>query len=253
MDVQKYLQRIGLSTIENVDVKTLQQLQQQHLLHIPFENLDIHLGKPILLDYENIFKKVILQNRGGFCYELNGLFYLLLEQVGYSVKRVSARVLGSSGNLGPEFDHLAVIVRLGAEDWLVDVGFGKFSFIPLKIELDLIQHDGTDQHKVLQYDEHHLGVYTFNEKEEWQLGYIFTLQARAVSEFEQMCHYQQTSPETNFTKRRLITIPNKNGRITLMDTKLKITDHGKSIETPVTSEEEFQNYLKKYFGMEYEY
>lgn len=253
MDTDKYLQRIGLEKLSEPNLQQLFLLQQQHLLHIPFENLDIHLGKEITLDYKAIFKKVIEDQRGGFCYELNGLFYFFLEKIGYSVKRISARVLGSSGQIGKEYDHLAIIVEVEKESWLVDVGFGKFSFQPLKIELGQVQGDGRQLYKINKYDDAYHGVYTKEEKEDWRLGYLFSLEHRAVSEFAEMCHHQQTSPDTNFTKRRMITKPRLNGRVTLTDTKLKITEAGMITEQPIHSELDFQKALKKYFQMNFEY
>jgi N-hydroxyarylamine O-acetyltransferase len=90
-------------------------------------------------------------------------------------------------------------------------------------------------------------------KSDWQLGYLFTLNHRTMHEFEEMCHYHQTSTVTNFTKRRLCTIPTKPGRVTLTDTKLKMEENGKVTETAVRSEEAFLGYLKKYFDLEFEY
>lgn len=252
MDVQRYLKRIGMERVERLDEQMLQKLQRQHLLHIPFENLDIHLGKTIFLNYTTIYDKVVSQRRGGFCYELNGLFYLLLEELGFDVKRIAARVLGSSGILGPEFDHMAVIARIENTDWLVDVGFGKFSFLPLKIQIDELQSDGMDSYKIAVYDDQHLAVYS-NEEEEWRLGYIFSTQHQETIAFESMCHYQQTSPDTNFTKRRMITMPDSKGRITLTDSKLKITRPEGITENQVDSEEAFCALLKEYFGMDYRY
>jgi N-hydroxyarylamine O-acetyltransferase len=253
MNVQKYLLRIGINSIDLPSLVQLTILQQQHLLYIPFENLNIHLGKKISLDYEAIFEKVINQRRGGFCYELNGLFFLLLKKLGYKVKRISARVNGSSGNIGKEYDHLAIIVTIENQDWLVDVGFGKFSFQPLKILLDEEQKDERGEYKILRSDEAYYAVYTKEKNQDWLLGYLFTLDHRRNSEFEKMCQYHQTSEESNFTKRRLCTIPTKEGRVTLTDTKLKIEKNGEVMETEVDSEEVFRAHLKNYFDMELEY
>ncbi len=100
---------------------------------MPFENLDIVARTPISLDLEAIHEKVVTRRRGGFCYELNGLFAWLLEQLGYDVTRLSARTVeGIDGELGPEFDHLVLQVDL-AEPWLADVGFGDTFRTPLPL------------------------------------------------------------------------------------------------------------------------
>ena len=253
MNTQKYLHRIRINSASQADLQQLTQLQQQHLLHIPFENLDIHLGKKISLDYDAVFEKVVIQQRGGFCYELNGLFYILLKKLGYVVKRISARVKGSSGEIGQEYDHMAIIASIDDQDWLVDVGFGKFSFRPLKMVLDEKQENGSGAYWIKQYDEKYYAVNTRGENGVWELAYLFTTDHQAVSAFEEMCHYHQTSEASNFTKRRLCTIPTNDGRITLTDTKLKIEKTGVVTEEEVNSEETFRKHLKRYFDMGYEY
>ena len=100
---------------------------------MPFENLSIHLGEPISLDEANLIAKIVTRRRGGFCYELNGAFAVLLEGLGAQVRRVAVRVYGGAGRLGPLFDHLALVVRLpdGSGPWLADVGLGAHSSYPL--------------------------------------------------------------------------------------------------------------------------
>jgi len=255
MDVEKYLKRIAVEqTNEEANLNRLFHLQKQHLLNIPFENLDIHLGKKIILDYQAIFDKVIIHKRGGFCYELNGLFYSLLKKLGYSATKISARVRGDSGRIGQEGDHMAILVQVEDTSWLVDVGFGKFSFCPLKVVLEEVQEEERGgAYKISKYDETYHGVYIKESEADWRLGYLFTDDHRNTDFFEAMCHYQQTSSETNFTKRRMITIPTLDGRITLTDTKLKIRKGTESIETPIVTEDDFRMNLKQHFNMPYEY
>jgi len=121
------LTRIGFLGEVRHGLSTLQRLQKAHLLHVRFENLDIHWGNPIKLDIEKIFHKVVARNRGGFCYELNGLFYVLLQSLDFQLKRISARVYSEEKRLGEEYDHLAIIAHLSEMDYLVDVGFGEFT------------------------------------------------------------------------------------------------------------------------------
>jgi len=97
-------------------------LHLAHLLSAPFENLSIHWHEPIVLTDEALFQKIVLRQRGGFCYELNGLFASLLRTLGFQVEMLSAGVMNKRGEFGPEFDHMTLMVTL-AERWLVDVGF----------------------------------------------------------------------------------------------------------------------------------
>src|SRR5215469_15044408 len=130
--VTAYLNRIGVTSPADCDAAGLRTLHRAHQLTVPFENLSIHLAEPISLEERDLIDKIVHRRRGGFCYELNGAFALLLEALGARVNRVAARVYGDDG-LGPPFDHLALIVdtpdRSGP--WLADVGFGSHSTYPL--------------------------------------------------------------------------------------------------------------------------
>src|SRR6266540_1131840 len=105
MDIQAYLCRIHYRGGLAPTAAILRELHRAHLLTVPFENLDIHLGRPILLDQEALFDKIVTRRRGGFCYELNGLFALLLRELGFDVTLLSAGVAHADGGFGPEFDH----------------------------------------------------------------------------------------------------------------------------------------------------
>ena len=118
IDVDSYLNRIELEK-EQPSLSYLKKLQKAHLLHIPFENLDIHYGSRIILDYGKIYDKVINRGRGGFCYELNGLFYHLLYHLGFECYIISAEVYSKDNqSFGRPFDHMAVIVRISDEEYL---------------------------------------------------------------------------------------------------------------------------------------
>jgi len=128
--LEAYLTRIGVPQPAAADAVALRRLHRAHLLAVPFENLSIHLGEPISLAPGDLLAKVVSRHRGGFCYELNGAFALLLEGLGFGVRRVAARVDGAGGKLGPPFDHLAL---------LADVPGGG--------DLDVLR-DGTPQYRV---------------------------------------------------------------------------------------------------------
>src|SRR5687767_8714694 len=113
MNQEKYLDRIGTGKNEiQPTLEDLKFLQRQHLLNVPFENLDIHWKRPIVLDAKKFYKKIIEEKRGGFCYELNGLFYELLSEIGFQSKIISARVSNGNGGFGEEFDHLAILTEI---------------------------------------------------------------------------------------------------------------------------------------------
>ncbi len=159
MDFKAYLHRINFQEELVPSLKTLASLQKQHLINIPFENLDIHYDKPIVLEKEKIYNKVVSEGRGGFCYELNGLFYELLLWIGFKCDRVSARVFDGN-EFGEEFDHLAIVVKLNGLNYLADVGFGDFTVYPLLLHSKGIQHDENGDFRIKQYGREYI-VYKF--------------------------------------------------------------------------------------------
>src|SRR5262249_42653824 len=132
VNVDAYLDRIAYRGPRDVSLETLRDLHRAHLLSTPFENLDIHASCPIVLDARHLYEKIVRRGRGGFCYELNGLFALLLRELGFRVTLLSAGVARDAGGFGPDFDHLALRVELETA-WLADVGFGE-SFDPVSFD-----------------------------------------------------------------------------------------------------------------------
>lgn len=243
---EKYLQRINYSDKLEPNLKILKELQRHHLLNVPFENLDIHNNIPIKLSIERIFDKIINQKRGGFCYELNGLFYELLKKIGFDVKMVSARVFDQNNGYGKEYDHMAIIVNINNVEYLTDVGFGEFTFEPLLIELGFVQNDERGDYKIDKYENGYLRVSKI-ENDKQTPEYIFTKKKRELKEFDEMCNYHQTSPNSHFTCKRLISIPTNNGRITITGSKLKIKELELTTEMMLESETEFEKELWEKF------
>src|SRR5258708_2128065 len=120
MNVPAYLRRIRYSGPITPTLETLRGIHRAYLETVPFENLDISLKRRIVLDQDRFVRKIVEDNRGGFCYELNGAFAALLREMGYRVTLLSARAALKDGSPGPEFDHLALGVDLD-QSWLADV------------------------------------------------------------------------------------------------------------------------------------
>jgi N-hydroxyarylamine O-acetyltransferase len=248
MNSKAYLQRIGHDGPLTPTLETLRALQQAHLLAVPFENLDIHLGRPIALDEAAFFRKIIEARRGGFCYELNGLFAALLRALGFDVTLLSARVARPDGTLGPEFDHLLLLVAL-AERWLVDVGFGDVFREPLR----LIEPDEQAQPwgvYRLSRDRDDWTYWSRDPARGWQAQYQFTQQARQLRDFGEMCLYQQTSPQSHFTRKRICSLATPAGRISLSDMRLIVTEQGQRTERELTGEAEYEATLREHFGID---
>jgi N-hydroxyarylamine O-acetyltransferase len=216
------------------------------MLAVPFENLDIGLGRKIICDEEAILHKIVEQRRGGFCYELNGAFAALLRKLGFKVILLSARVARQDGSSGPEFDHLALKVDL-EEPWLADVGFGDSFLEPLRLRIDIEQPQ--DRRKFRLVEEGGWLQMEMADPAEWKRQYSFTLIPRQLGDFAGMCHYHQTSPNSSFTQKRVCSRATPEGRITVADGKLIVTRNGGKEESKLDSDREWREALKKYFDI----
>ncbi len=247
MDIKSYLERLHYHGGLDPNLENLTMLQQAHLMSVPFENLDIH--HKIKIDLSNTYQKIVTRKRGGFCYELNSLFYELLRSFGYEVKIVSARVYQDMKGYGPEFDHMAIVVKIKNDNYLVDVGFGEFAFYPLKIEMNSTINDPRGIFMMETYDEKYTVVKKKKLDGEFQPEYMFSEKERTLDEFREMCEFHQMSKESHFTQKRICSLPTSEGRITLTDNTLKITAKNGITEKQLANETEVQNILLKYFNI----
>ena len=246
---ENYLRRIGIKNYNILPtLDNLKLLQKQHLLNIPFENLDIHLKRPIVLNNENFARKILEEKRGGFCYELNGLFYELLNEIGYKSRINSARVNNNNGGFGAEYDHLVIMTEICGEEFLVDAGFGDFIVEPLKFILDVEQKDRNGTFLIRKFDDEYFEVVKKSD-DKWKSEYIFKNLERGLPEFTEMCEFHQTSPESHFTRGKVCSIMTNEGRKTLTDGKFIETKNGKKNVIGVESEEQFREILIREFGI----
>ncbi len=242
---EKYLKLLGVD-VSVPSLQFLKKLQLQHLYTFPFENLDIHLKQPIVLNIDKIAAKIIDQGRGGFCYELNGLFFELLKSLSFKCYLISAEVW-SDGKWGPPYDHMGIVVVLDDIRYLVDVGFGDCFIYPKKIDDEAWQIDGNVYYRLRkEYDTFYLERSTDMLNAEPQ--YRFAADPRQFIEFIAMCDYQQYDPNSHFLKKKVVSKLTKTGRITLNNDKLTITEKGIKSTQEVHSIEEFNILLKEHFG-----
>jgi N-hydroxyarylamine O-acetyltransferase len=246
--LKAYLERIGYDPPPVVTLQSLRDLQVAHLLTVPFENLSIHAHEAIVLSDEALYTKIVERRRGGFCYELNGLFACLLRSVGFQVEMLSARVADSEGSFSADFDHMTLLVKLD-QNWLVDVGFGDSFREPLLLEAGLEQEQGTESFRLV-YDEPQWTLFRRKRSEDSLPQYQFTLQPYNYADYEERCWYQQTSPESHFTKGRMCSRATPEGRITLSEMRFITTSlSGERDERTLDTTEEYTFFLKEQFGI----
>ncbi len=248
MDVDSYLARLSYAAALHPNYEILRGLQAAHMHAVPFENLDIvPLHRPIQLNEDALWKKIVVRERGGFCYELNGLFAWLLKQAGYEVTYLNARVFTRAGRLGIDFDHLALLVSAPGDSthWLADVGFGDSFLEPLMLQ-EGEQPQGLRAYRLEQSADGYI-AWQRNYDGSWERLYFFDLKPHNFpAEYEPACTYHQKSPESSFTRRAIISRVTPDGRISLEQDRLIITKNGGRQEQPV-SPQEWPNLLWEHF------
>lgn len=249
VDVRAYLERLGLEEAGEPSLEALRRIHRRHLQSIPFENLDIHEGVPILLEENAILAKIVRRRRGGFCYELNGAFAWLLGSLGYRVTLLSAEVALPEGGFGIPFDHLTLRVDLG-RPYLADVGFGDSFLEPIPLVPDDEQPEAESVYRLRLAEGHHVLERRAATESRFRPQYRFTLEPRKLSDFAEGCHYHQTSPDSTFTQKVLCTRATSEGRLTLSQDAIIETRNGVKSRTLIASRADWRKALEKGFGIE---
>jgi len=249
MNTQSYLKRINYQKSLQADKETLFQIHEAHLYHIPFENLNIQYNIPIVLTKDALYQKVVEYRRGGFCYEMNGLFRELLNEIGYKTTLIAASVIDKHGVVGHKYDHAALIVDL-EKRWLVDVGFGGDSFVwPKELILDVIQKDVHDYYKFEKYNEHQWMLLQSEDGEHFTKQYIFSFEEEQLQHFEEQCQIKQTKEDGYFKMNLMCTKATPEGRISIFNDRLTIKDRRGKEFRKIEDEQELFNLLAKEYDI----
>ncbi len=244
--VAAYLDRIGAARPGGPDAAGLRVLHRAHLLTVPFENLSIHLREPVSLDERDLVGKIVTRRRGGFCYELNGAFALLLRALGYRVVALAAARVWGDGGLGPPFDHLALLVRPadGSSPWLADVGFGSHSVYPLRFGDRRPQDDPAGRFTLADAGDGDVDVLKDGEPQ-----YRIEPRERCLADFVPTCWWQQTSPDSHFTRGTICSRLTGDGRISISGRTLIRTSGGSRDEQPLPSDAAVLAAYREHFGI----
>jgi N-hydroxyarylamine O-acetyltransferase len=242
VEVGTYLARIGYAGPLDPTAETLAALHRAHMLAVPFENLDIHLGLPNVLDPAHVYDKIVTRRRGGWCFELNGLFALLLEKLGFTVTRYSAAVVASDPPF-PDFAHLTLRVDID-RPWLCDVGFGDSFTLPLRLDEPGDQPREGHTYRLKRAGER------VTLSQDGRPQYAFELARREMHEFAGMCTHLQTSPESFFTRSPICSLATENGRRSLSGMRLITTADGVRSERELAGEDERAAVLRDLFGVD---
>ncbi|MFC3884455.1 arylamine N-acetyltransferase [Bacillus songklensis] len=242
MSKEVYLARFHAEKRNDVTLDYLRYLQEQHMLQIPFENLDVMYKTPIVLDMTRFYEKIAERHRGGFCYELNSLFCWLLTELGFKAHLIAGTVQKEDGSWALKESHATTLVHLD-QPYLTDVGFGDSVRKPIPLTGETVE-DVSGVYRVHQLDDI---TYDLQKHENgWKTKYRFTIEEKLLEQFAPMCEFNQISPHSPFTKTNLTTIATKTGRITLSGVTLTITN-GEKKEKQEVSEKDIPALLQTHF------
>jgi N-hydroxyarylamine O-acetyltransferase len=236
----QYLRRLGVVEDGAPSPERLRELHAAHLMRVPFENLSIHLDEPILLGPRDLVDKILRRHRGGFCFELNGAFAMLLSALGYRVTHLAARVWVGE-RFGLLFDHLVLAVDC-PDRWLVDVGFGAHSLHPLRLMPGVDQQDPGGTFRIVEGEDGDVDVLRNG-----RVQYRVERRPRLLADFEPMCWWHQTSPKSHFTRSLTCTLQRPDGRITISGNRLIETVGTERTEREIPDQDLLDAY-QEFFG-----
>jgi N-hydroxyarylamine O-acetyltransferase len=247
--LSRYLTRIGLNKIPHPNEEGLRELHSAQAFSIPFENLDVNLGRTISLDPGYLVSKLIDQRRGGYCFELNGLFQMALNSLGFTVRPLLARVLYGQSEPGAR-THQVLIVTISGNDWLADVGFGGPGLcLPLPMIPDQINEQFGERYRLLRYPKFGM-VLQRASKDDFADLYVFSEdELTLASDIEASNHFTSTWPASIFRLHRMCSLRKTWGRVTLSDMELTIYRDGQSISKTLPPGPQYMESIAEHFGI----
>lgn len=244
MRLEHYLDRVGFDGSPAPTLETLRALHRAHLRAIPYENLDIHLGRRLTLDPADWFAKLVERRRGGWCYEMNGLFAWALERIGFRVDLLAGAVDRAALGQRAEGNHLVLLVHLD-HPWVADVGFGDGFAEPLPLVA------GEYRQGFLRFRLERAGArwVVHNHQHGSADGYDFTLEPTSLAALADRCYELQTSPESGFVQKTVCQRHTADGIVTLRGAvRRSVTAEGVADRT-LRSQPEFDQELRATFGI----
>lgn len=246
-DLHSYFLRIGFDVPFAADFATLKGMMRRQLCSVPFENLDIQAGKVVSLVPEEIYTKIVERRRGGYCYEVNGVFAMALGEIGIPYRFVAARPM--TYPVRRPKTHMAIVAELGGELWLCDLGFGSYGIRePLNlawIDRDVRQDGDTFRLTVVSEREFLLQSQTDGT---WKNLYEFNLSPQEWVDFEPANFMNSTHPDSIFVRNLMVVLQNGSGRTVLTSYYFRSVSPEGSVERKI-SPEEIPVLLEEQFGL----
>ena len=218
MDLAAYAQRIGFDGEMRPTAACLRALHLAHATHVPFENIEVLMQRPMPIDIASLWRKLVEERRGGYCYEQNTLFAAVLEEIGFRVRRLAARVrLGAEG-VRPR-THMLLAVEADGSQWLVDVGFGGEALLaPVAWRPGETAAQFAWNFRLMEEAPGH--VLQMWRVDQWLDLYAFTMEEQFAVDYELANYYTSTHPDSFFRKQLMVHIPGPEVRTTLVGRRL---------------------------------
>ena len=255
LQIEQYLRKLQLNDFEpTVNLATMTKLQDAPLKYIPYENFDCLNGKITSLKRQDMFNKVIMHNRGGICFELNGLYNWLLESLGFDVTSYSARFIDKMETYQLR-RHRVMCVTLGDKRYLTDVGVNSESpRVPLEIVEGLIQSDGISQYKFTRSEFWGWLLWQKERGKIWKRLFGFTEEPQIDKDFITASFWCDAHPDSPFTKSKKLSIFREDCNITIRSNYLKFYLGGRvKYRYKINTGAELKEILWEYFGINVEY
>ena len=253
MNISSYFERIGYSGSQSSTIENLNALTRAHAETIPFENLNVLLGKGIYLDEEALFQKLVVDKRGGYCFEQNGLFLAILKQLGYKAIAISARVRNDRPrDYTPPRTHVFILVEIDGLRWLTDVGVGSLS-LTKAICLDSEEEQETFHEPRRIVSENGLFYHQVKLGDKWSDVCDFSLEEMPLIDREVANWYTSTHPQSNFKNRLIVSRAGQNGtRLTILNDEFKIRSRDGHAEVlKIKNSEELLSLLESHFELSF--
>lgn len=245
--LQDYFNRIGYTGQPETNIETLRAIMRCQLFSVPFENLDVQAGKVVSMVPEEIVDKVIYRQRGGYCYEVNGVFAMALQALGFNYQLVAARPMFYP--VRKPKTHMAIVVRLGQQSWLCDLGFGSYGLrAPMALDgLDVEVMQDSDCFMLRKQGEHEF-LLQARVDTVWQNQFAFDLNTWEWIDFYPANFMNSTHPEAIFVQRLLVVLHQPAGRTILFGDTLKMITDG-VVAKKIIPKSERSDTLKTIFGL----
>jgi N-hydroxyarylamine O-acetyltransferase len=251
LDLEAYLKRVGYAGARQPTHGVLEALHLAHATRIPFENLDVLLGRPIGLDLASLHRKLVTDGRGGYCFEHNLLFAAVLGKLGFDAKLLGAKVRHRGDKDLPR-THMLLLVGVEGEEWVADVGFGgEGLLLPVPFGAGREARHYAWTYRII---EERAGQWLLQSQRNsaWANLYCFTLQPQTLADCAMANHYTSTHPDSPFVSTLIVQLPTPEARYILRNRELVVDrGGGSSARRTLTGDDELLDILAGTFGLHF--